>query len=294
MKTPSIRSLMVILRSLLSNWALSAAIALYAAALTACATDEFTRRSPEEVPPIDECVGDECGEPDSIEVPEACMFYAIDDQSSLWTIDAIESVPVATLVGDTGIQSLTDISLHPNGKIIGHTRKEFFSLSPATGVATLLEGNQQSVEDLGPVASDALSDTEVLVGGEHAIGIMDIESKVFESYGNVLPNDWEFAGDIAVLDANHAYATAKKDEENDHLFLIDVQNRTAEDLGSLETDLVWGLDYGCDGKLYGLVSRKSQSTDPLRLILINPDTMDLTDRGIITGPSKLVGAAGPK
>ena len=257
-------------------------------AFQACASDGFNQVEvkpdpPEEKPepPADE------DPPEPEPTPDECLFYAIDGTSSLWKIDT--HAPSATLVGDTGVESLTDIAIQPDGTIIAHTQEQFFELSRETGAATLLGQNDSAIEAFGPVAADARNDSELLVGGEHSIALLNLDTNTFTELGDVLPPDWLFAGDISMRDSASAYATAKKEGEPDHLFLIDLVSLEAEDLGSLQTDLVWGLDYGCDDRLYGLITK-----EPLGIMVIEPDTMTVQHLGNVDGPSSLWGAAGPR
>lgn len=232
------------------------------------------------LPPGDDTEGDE-------DLPVACSFYGIDGAGDLWEIDPL--TPSASSVGNTQIQNLTDIAIFPDGRMLAHTTKAVYQLSPSTAAATLLSAGDPALEVFSPVAADAADESTLLVGGARDVGTWDLLTGKFVSLGDFLPPGWAFAGDLAMLDEISLYATAKQSGQPDHLFYINLDTREVVDQGSLGTDKVWGLDYGCDGELYGLVTN-----EPLEVIRITPSQPPLVESmGTITGPATLWGAAGP-
>ncbi len=260
--------------------------------VTACGSDQLDAL-PAAQPVLEEPAPDEPGvvtppvdEPlPNPDPPAPCMFYGIDLQGQLWRIDP-EAV-TATLVGPSGIASASDIGIASDGTLLAIDDSSLYQLSPSTGQATLLGSDLFSDQ----VAGDSLGDGSLLLGGGRTVGKVDPDTLEVTERGELLPFGYNFCGDIAVIDATTAYATAGNWLGVNHLFELDLAAGTADDLGSLEREFVFGLDFACDGRLYGVVN----GLPPPRLIRLTPgpDGVSVEDLGGLDGVLILSGLAGP-
>ncbi len=223
--------------------------------------------------------------PSPTATPVACEFYGIDSSSKLWILDPINVT--ATQVGATGQSSLTDIAITPDNRIIAIKSSSAWELDPMTGHATQIAATAWLAKQ---DALDALPDGRILVGGSANLIAIDTGTGMQTSLGAIPPGR-VFSGDIAASGSNGAFATAKvtSGTANDHLIAFDFVNGTVTDVGDLGYPKVFGLDFGCDGLLYGMTA----STPP-KLLRVDPLTAQTTNLGTMTGgPSTLWGAAGP-
>lgn len=217
--------------------------------------------------------------------PEACKFYGIDSSSKLWLIDPV--AVTATVVGATGISSMTDIAITPDDRIIGITNTKAYAIDPATGHATQIAGSAWLAQQ---DALDALPDGRLVIGGGNALAIVDLASGAVTPAGT-MGGGYVFSGDIASTSATAVLASGKPSSGsgNDHLFKFDLSNDTSVDLGDLGAPKVYGLDYGCDGNLYGMLAQS-----PPKLIGVDGATAATSTIGAMSGgPTTLWGAAGP-
>ena len=227
------------------------------------------------------------GTPTTLPTPMPCEFYGVDDVSRLWVIDP--TAKTATLVGATGVTGMSDIAITPDQKLIGVD--EFgivYQLNPTTGSAS---GIGLISQVSGPNAMDAAPSGHLLVGGQadgslHDHDLASGADTVVATYSGGLL----FSGDIASVDATHALGTMNKGDgvTHDHLIAFDLSAHGASDLGDLGYVNVYGLDYGCDGNLYGLVAGS-----PPTLISVNASNAATSVLGPLNGPDTLWGAAGP-
>lgn len=223
--------------------------------------------------------------PSPTPTPLPCQFYGIDADSKLWVIDPVGIT--ATMIGATGQSALTDVAITPDNRIIAITMTGAFQLNPQTGHASQIAGaawltNQNAL--------DALPDGRLLVGGDAKLIAVDIDTGAQTNVGSIATGR-VFSGDVAASGAAAALGTAKvtTGSGNDHLVSFNVTSHSVVDLGDLGYPKVFGLDYGCDGNLYGMVA-----TSPPKLVRVNAATGATTMLGTMTGgPSTLWGAAGP-
>lgn len=224
--------------------------------------------------------------PEPTATPVACQFYGIDATSRLWIIDPIAIT--AEVVGDTGVEGVTDIAITSDNRIIGITEERAYVLDAESGEATEIADFPWLARQN---ALDALPDGRLLVGGEAALISVDPETGDKESEGT-MGGGRVFSGDVASVPGGYALATAKVPNasgENDHLFRFDLTTNQSTDVGDLGFPRVFGLDVGCDGDLYGMVA-----SNPPRLLRVNPETAQTQVLGTMTdGPTTLWGAAGP-
>lgn len=223
--------------------------------------------------------------PQPTPTPVPCKFYGIDSSSKLWIIDPV--AVTASVVGPTGISSMTDIAITPDDHIIGITSTKAYTIDPGTGAATQLAGSAWLT---GQDALDALPDGRLIIGGGSALAIVDLGSGAVTPAGT-MGGGYVFSGDIAATSATEVLASGKPSSGsgNDHLFKFDLSSDTSVDLGDLGAPKVFGLDYGCDGNLYGMLAQS-----PPKLIGVNGSTAATTMIGSMSGgPSTLWGAAGP-
>ncbi len=224
-------------------------------------------------------------EHEPIETPLECMFYTIDRDATLWRMDVSEVT--ATEVGVSATPELNDVTLQADGSMMALSPDAIYDLSPETGDTALLVEGLFAVE---PVAADTLPDGSLLVGGENLLFIADLETFDVVEHEVELPAGWIFSGDLAVIDAETAYASVKKYGQDDHLYRLDLTSGAAQDLGSLEHVRVFGLDFGCDGALYGFTDAQPPQ---LLAIELEGGTPVVRELGALEGVSSIWGAAGP-
>lgn len=222
--------------------------------------------------------------PNPTPTPELCKFYGIDSSSNLWLIDPVAIT--ATNIGPTGIASMTDITITPSNEIIGITNTKAYSIDPATAHSTQIAA---AAWVTGQDALDTLPDGRLAVGGGTKLSVVDLSNGQVTPAGT-MGGGRVFSGDIAAPTTSVALASGKDSSGgDDHLYSFDLSNNTSTDLGSLGAPKVFGLDYGCDGQLYGMLAQS-----PPKLIKVNPDTGATTILGSMAGgPATLWGAAGP-
>lgn len=222
--------------------------------------------------------------PEPTATPVPCHFYGIDASSNLWDIDPI--AVTATNIGPTGISGMTDIAITADNRIIGVTFDRAYEIDPETAQATQIASAAWLFQQN---ALDAQESGRLLVGGGNQLYSVDPVSGNKTSEGT-MGGGYQFSGDIATVDATTALASGKTGfGGNDHLFRFDLASNSSTDEGDLGYPSVFGLDYGCDGLLYGMVAQ-----NPPKLIRVNPSTAQTTLLGPMNGgPSTLWGAAGP-
>lgn len=216
--------------------------------------------------------------------PLACNFYSVDSDGELWRIDPeqVEAIDI----GSTNTQaSFTDVTITPDEKILAITRWDVYEIDPADATTVLIKDDLFAGQ---PVAADTMMDGRLLVGGDGEIAVVDLDAETYDVIG-ALPSGYEFSGDIAVNNSTSAFATARTGAgQEDHLFKVDLVTGVTTDLGSLGNERVFGLDYGCDGRLYGVIANL-----PPEFLLIDSSTGQSQMLGTPAGPATLWGAAGP-
>ncbi len=252
-------------------------------ALASCGSDHLVSK-----PPPDRDDDDDDEQPhEPTDLPEDCMFYGLDSEGVLWRIDA--EALTADLVGETGVPEVNDVAIMADGRMFAFDDTDFYALSPADAEATLLAADVFD-DDMGLVGADVLPDGRLLAGGYGSFGFIDIEAGEYADEPSVLSGGDQFSGDFAVIDDRFAFATVKKSGQNDKLVRLDVVDGEVEVLGTLGVPKVYGLDFGCDGELYGLVS-----SDPPEVLHLDVSGggVEVTSLGTLDGPKSLWGAAGP-
>lgn len=224
--------------------------------------------------------------PEPTATPQQCQFYGIDATSQLWIIDPVAIT--ADVVGETGVEGITDIAITSDNRIVGITEERAYVLDAESGAATEIADFPWLADQN---ALDALADGRLLVGGETALIAVDPDTGDKTSEGT-MGGGRVFSGDIATVSAGAALATAKVTNgsgANDHLYRFDLATNQSTDEGDLGFPKVFGLDVGCDGDLYGMVA-----SNPPRLLRVDPQTAQTSVLGTMAGgPSTLWGAAGP-
>jgi len=256
-----------------------AGVALLAGA-AACNDNGITAGAGETPTPIESATT-----PPATPTPVPCQFYGIDSASNLWIIDPVAIT--AHTVGATGVASMTDIAITPDDRIIGITKTKAYEIDPSNAHATEIASSAWLTNQ---DALDALPDGRLLVGGDADLVAVDLSTGAKENVGSI-SGGRVFSGDVAAEGTGTALGSAKvtSGTANDHLVSFNVATHAVNDLGDLGYPKVFGLDYGCDGNLYGMVAQ----TPPL-LLKVNPVSGATTLLGTMTGgPTTLWGAAGP-
>jgi hypothetical protein len=145
--------------------------------------------------------------------------------------------------------ALTDIALHPDGRLFGVNRSGLFEVDAATGHARWVVSLADRIVSLevAPEGGDLYG------AGVRSIARLDPASGAVTRAGG-FPPGWSASGDIAFV-GGQLYVTATETPfsrtEPDSLFVAPLDGRDARRVGSIGFPCVWGLAPFGD-TLYGL------------------------------------------
>lgn len=186
-----------------------------------------------------------------------------DRSSGLFGLDAVSSL--SGLVGETGLDFLTDVAYTPAGDI--------FALNLQSGESRLFQLDRRSGSPVAawelPVASNALvSDKKgrlYLVSLDGALYRIDSAITHIRRIGP-LGNGLVPSGDLALVSTGRKlFGTVQWSSSTDALAKISKKNGTAEVVGSIGYRDVFGLSFGPDGKLYGLANGEGPMPAAIRI-----------------------------
>ena len=252
-------------------------LALLLAALAACGPGGRGE------PTIDAASGgSDSGSADAfISPPESRVFAH--SGAKLYRIDTITLAPVEVgTMNGLGTQSLTDLAIDKNDKMIGITLDKLYSLDGTTGGATLIRDLSQSASgftSLSFVPTD-LNDpnsTDILVSANSVGDVFSIDQStgnatLLGSYGTLPAGRVGSSGDLIAVRGLGIYATVNVGTDptaQDFLARIDPTTWKATPLGiGTGFNDIFGLGFWA-GKIYGFVSTSATTG---KIITIDPNT----------------------
>jgi hypothetical protein len=215
--------------------------------------------------------GSNTGEPDSrVYAHSGTKLYQVDTAT-------LQPVEVGTM-GGLGTQSLTDLAIDKNDRMIGVTLDKLYSINSTTGAATLVTmltvGGVTSLSFVPANLNDPASD-DILVsandqGDVYEINTTNGSATKIGSYGTSNNKKVISSGDIIGVRGFGIYATVDVEgAANDYLARIDPMNNwKATPLPSATGyDKIFGLGYW-KGTIYGFVSNGSTG----KMITIDSNT----------------------
>jgi hypothetical protein len=220
--------------------------------------------------------------------------------SKLYRVDTntLAPIEVGTMAG-LGTQSLTDLAIDKNDKMIGITLDKLYSLNETSGAATLVRDLSQSASgftSLSFVPSD-LNDpnsADILVSANSVGEVFSIDTTtgnatMLGSYGTVPAGRVGSSGDLIGVRGVGIYATVNIGTDptaQDFLARIDPTTWVATPLGiGTGYNDIFGLGFW-QGKIYGFVSTTPTSG---KIITIDPNTGAGTE--VQSGAIRWYGAA---
>ncbi len=219
--------------------------------------------------------------------------------SKLYQIETTSLVPVeiGTMNG-LGTQSLTDIAIDKNDKMIGITLDKLYSISATTGAATLIRDLSQNATGFTslsfiPANLNDPNSNDLLVSANSTGDVYSIDTGTgnatkIGSYGTVANGKVGSSGDLIGVRGLGIYATVNVGNDPtamDYLARIDPATWTATPIGTgTGYNDIFGLGYW-QGKIYGFVSLTATSG---KIITIDPNTGAGTE--VLSGAIRWYGA----
>ncbi len=226
--------------------------------------------------------GSDSGNADAFVPPPDSRVFA-HSGAKLYRIDTITLAPVEVgTMNGLGTQSLTDLAIDKNDKMIGITLDKLYSLDGTTGAATLIRDLSQSASgftSLSFVPTD-LNDpnsTDILVSANSVGDVFSIDQStgnatLLGSYGTLPAGRVGSSGDLIAVRGLGIYATVNVGTDptaQDYLARIDPTTWKATPLGiGTGFNDIFGLGFWA-GKIYGFVST---TTTTGKIITIDPNT----------------------
>lgn len=144
--------------------------------------------------------------------------------------------------------ALTDVALHPDGRLFGVNRDALFEIDERDGTARFIASLEDQL-----VALDFGPDGELYGAGTRFVARIDTGSGAVMRVGG-FPRDWSASGDIAFV-GGRLFVTATETpfstRDPDSLFVVPLDGSTAIRVGSTGAACIWGLaPFG--ETLYGL------------------------------------------
>jgi len=185
------------------------------------------------------------------------------------TLYLMNSLTLATtMVGSMtglGTQSLTDLAIDKNDKMVGITLDKLYQLDPTTGAATLVKdlsqsGNGFTSLSFVPENLDDPGSADILVTANDQGAVFEIDPVTGDTtqigdYGTVALGKVRSSGDLFGVRGVGIFATVDigMTAGNDYLAKIDPVTWTATPIGTgTGFDKIFGLGYW-GGKIYGFV-----------------------------------------
>ena len=178
---------------------------------------------------------------------------------------------------NTGTQSITDIAIDKNDRMLGITMDKLYEINPTTGAATMLANLDASADGFTSLSFIPVAGNDILVsandqGGVFRIDITAGSASMIGSYGMVGPDQIRSSGDLIGVQGLGIYATVDRgDIPGDYLAKIDETTWQAT-LAPNPTgfDKIFGLGFWA-GKFYGFVDDGFDAGSG-KIIEIDPDT----------------------
>ncbi|MBA3461466.1 MAG: DUF4394 domain-containing protein [Deltaproteobacteria bacterium] len=207
--------------------------------------------------------------------------------TTLYRLDAttLSSLPIGSMTG-IGTQSLLDLAIDKNDRMVGITRDKLYSIDPATGAATLIKDLSQSATgftSLSFVPDPSNPTADILVSANDQGDVFRIDQStgnaaMIGSFGTATNGKVVSSGDLIGVRGFGIYATVNVGTQvNDYLAKIDPANNwKATPLPTAtQHDAIFGLGFW-GGKIYGFVD-KGFDLGMGTMIQIDPTTGASTD-----------------
>ena len=201
----------------------------------------------------------------------ASLVYA-HTGNTLYRVDSttLSVVEVGPLAG-IGTESLTDLAIDKNQKMVGITLDKLYSIDSSTGAATLIKDLSQSATgftSLSYIPTDLTdpNSTDILVTANDEGAVYQIDptmgtATMIGSYGSNAQGKIVSSGDLIGVRNLGIYATVDVGEQtNDYLAKIDPATWQATPIGSgTGFDQIFGLGYWA-GTVYGFTAKGDMIT----------------------------------
>jgi hypothetical protein len=201
--------------------------------------------------------------------------------STLYRVDTQTLQPVEIgAMGGLGTQSLTDLAIDKNNRMVGITLDKLYNVDATSGAVTLIKDLSQSARgftSLSYVPSD-LNDpnsADILVSANDQGDVFQIDPTTGDatklgSYGTAGAGKVVSSGDLIGVRGLGIYATVDVgNEQNDYLAKIDPATWKATPLGTgTGFNNIFGLGFWA-GTIYGFVDMGSGAG---KIITIDPNT----------------------
>ncbi|MCB9597628.1 MAG: hypothetical protein H6719_33225 [Sandaracinaceae bacterium] len=189
-----------------------------------------------------------------------CVARAIvHDNDFLWEVD-LPSGSIRQLARSE--ITLTDISLHPDGRLFGISGESLFRIDEDTGSATFVASLPEY-----SVALDVTPDGDLVAAGIMSVSRIDPDTGAFTNF-STFPMGFGASGDIAFVRGRMLVATTDRpgvtSARPDYLFEVPPDGSPPFEVGVIGFNCVWGLAPFGD-TLYGF-------TCDSELLEIDPDT----------------------
>jgi hypothetical protein len=183
------------------------------------------------------------------------------------TLSVVEVGPLAGI----GTESLTDIAIDKNQKMVGITLDKLYSIDSSTGSATLIKDLSQSATgftSLSYIPTDLTdpNSTDILVTANDDGAVYQIDptmgtATMIGSYGSDSMGKIVSSGDLIGVRNLGIYATVDVgDQTNDYLAKIDPATWQATPIGTgTGFDEIYGLGYWA-GTVYGFTAKGDMIT----------------------------------
>jgi hypothetical protein len=229
-------------------------------------------------------------EPDfsKVYVHSGQVLYRLDTA----TLEPVEIGPFANL----GNQSMTDIAVDKDDRMIGITLDKIYTVDVDTGTATLLHEVESSAPaftslSFVPLDLDDPDSAERLVAAADDGTVYEIDpdtgnTAMIGSYGSAAGGLIRSSGDIVAVRGLGIYATVTIGEpltDPDYLARIDPATWAATPLGvGTDYDKIFGVGFWRD-TIYGFVDRGSGGSGGGAIVTLDPNTgaSTLVDEGTI-------------
>jgi len=167
----------------------------------------------------------------------------------LWKLTL--DTPELDKIGSTGVYEMTDIAFFPDGRLFGVSYTDLYTVDKTTGAATLVGslGRNDVValisDSSGHLYAGALDGSFLLIDPDK----VPPKVTVVGNNGGALNSSGDLAFDPTT---GKLYGTSKS-SGNDKLIKVNVQTGVATLIGDLQYPQAYGLAYGFDSLLYGVV-----------------------------------------